>query len=71
MSRPKLKAGAKRENVTLTLPPELIGEAKAIAELAGMSVSKIVEILLNGAFDQLKKHYDGKKSNKKPLLHKG
>jgi len=38
MSRPKLKAGAKRENVTLTLPPELIGEAKAIADLAGMSV---------------------------------
>ena len=64
MSRPKLKAGAKRENITLTLPPELIGEAKAIAELAGMSVSRIVEILLKGAFDQLKNRYNGKKTNK-------
>ena len=67
MSRPKLKAGAKRENVTLTLPPELIGEAKAIAELAGMSVSKIVEILLKGAFYQLKNRYNGKKEQEKTI----
>ena len=67
MSRPKLKTGAKRENVTLTLPPDLISEAKAIADLAGMSVSKIVEILLNGAFDQLKNRYNEKKQQEKTI----
>jgi hypothetical protein len=32
-----------------------------------MSVSKIVEILLKGAFDQLKKHYNEKKEQQKTI----
>lgn len=71
MSRPKLKAGAKRENVTLTLPPELIQDAKKMAEEAGTSLSKMVEMLLVMAFMELDKRVMKKKSNKKPLVHKG
>jgi hypothetical protein len=71
MSRPKLKAGAKRENVTLTLPPELIQDAKKMAEEAGTSLSKMVEMLLVMTFMELDKRVMKKKSNKKPLVHKG
>lgn len=71
MSRPKLKAGAKRENVTLTLPPELIQDAKKMAEEAGTSLSKMVEMLLVMTFMELDKRVMKKKSNKKPLAHKG
>jgi len=71
MSRPKLKAGAKRENVTLTLPPELIQDAKKMAEEAGTSLSKMVEMLLVMTFMELDKRVMKKKSKKKPLVYKG
>lgn len=35
----------------------LISEAKAIAELSGMSVSAMVEMALQDAFKRLRKHY--------------
>ena len=71
MSRPKLKDGAKRENVTLTLPPKLIRDAKEMADEAGTSLSKMVEMLLVMTFMELDKRITKKKSKKKPLIHKG
>ncbi len=60
MGRPKLKPEARRVNVALTLPAHLLGEAKAIANLSGISMSKMVEMLLENAFSQLKKRCDEK-----------
>jgi hypothetical protein len=67
MSRPKLKDGAKRQNVTLTLPPKLIEDAKEMADEAGTSLSKMVEMLLVMTFMELDKRITKKKSNETKL----
>ena len=65
MSRPKLKDGAKRENVTLTLPPKLIRDAKEMAYYAGISLSQMIQILIELQFENLDQRIDDKKSKKK------
>jgi len=65
MSRPKLKEGARRHNVTLTLPPKLIEDAKEMADEAGTSLSKMVEMLLVMTFIELDKRITKKKRVRK------
>lgn len=57
MPRQRIKPESHRKEITLTLPPMLISEAKAIAELSGMSVSAMVEMALQDALKRLRKHY--------------
>jgi antitoxin component of RelBE/YafQ-DinJ toxin-antitoxin module len=44
MARPKLKQHKQRVN--LTLDPEILEQAKKLADQSGMSLSKLVEIAL-------------------------
>lgn len=67
MARPKIKPSAKRVNITLTLPRHRITEAKIIAEMAGMSMSAMVELLLNDAFDRLKTRFDQDRKQQKSI----
>lgn len=46
MSRPKTKPELKRQNLNVTLSPNLIGKAKAYACMSGYSVSSMVEASL-------------------------
>lgn len=46
MPRPKVSPQAKRESLSLSLPPKLINNAKDKAFRAGKSLSSQVEILL-------------------------
>jgi post-segregation antitoxin (ccd killing protein) len=57
MPRPKIKQECRRKSLVITLPPMLILEAKAIAELSGISVSAMVETALSDTFKRLRKNY--------------
>ena len=65
MSRPKLKDGAKRENVTLTLPPKLIRDAKEMAYIGGVSLSQMIQILIELSFLDMDKRISDKKRARK------
>jgi hypothetical protein len=65
MSRPKLKDGAKRQNVTLTLPPKLIRDAKEMAYMGGVSLSQMIQILIELQFENLDQRIADKKRARK------
>jgi antitoxin component of RelBE/YafQ-DinJ toxin-antitoxin module len=44
MARPKIRN--KKQRVNLTLEPDILQEAKKLADQCGMSLSKLVEIAL-------------------------
>jgi hypothetical protein len=51
--RPRLNPDTHRKDIALTLPPQLIERAKTVCEIAGWSVSSVVEKALTNHLNAL------------------
>lgn len=55
MPRPRINPEHHRKNLVITLPPDLIGKAKAYAAFGGETVSAWVEALLSDSIAKLER----------------